>query len=319
MAKQIFHGHDFAYGALELQDGRIACRFSNRVVLLDHTLSNIHHSFEQRCDESNRQLVEHNQCLFFVSNDNFYCWGPDYAKPPALFTRETEFLRFSKPYSSFLKLRNGDIVLGGETMILVRSDNTHIDWPIPSTYGSIELQDGRVAQFGYNQRLYIVDTRETPMQFFALEVYSSRGVFLMQCKNGHLVATYSNGMIAVYDIYRTILIALLTGHSEMVWRVVELPNGCLVSASDDGTLRVWDVDAGISFVLGTGLGPIWHIALMRNGDLISTSEDSSVRIWDVSCWNNFQITQFKRCIDDYLSVLVKDLRPIVFMYLIPCS
>ena len=56
-----------------------------------------------------------------------------------------------------------------------------------------------------------------------------------------------------------------------------------VSASDDGTLKVWDL--GIGAELGTLAGhsrPVWSVALTGDGQrAVSASEDGTLKVWDL--------------------------------------
>lgn len=76
-------------------------------------------------------------------------------------------------------------------------------------------------------------------------------------------------------------IARYTGHNDVIRKLLILPCGTkFVSASNDCTLKVWDLQSGK--VLQTLQGHnsfIYDIALLSNGDLVSTAEDRSVRIW----------------------------------------
>ncbi|SGZ57138.1 CIC11C00000003371 [Sungouiella intermedia] len=76
-------------------------------------------------------------------------------------------------------------------------------------------------------------------------------------------------------------IAKYTGHNDVIRKLLVLPCGTkFVSASNDCTLKVWDLASGN--VLQTLVGHdsfIYDIGILSNGDLVSTAEDRSVRIW----------------------------------------
>jgi hypothetical protein len=90
-------------------------------------------------------------------------------------------------------------------------------------------------------------------------------------------------------------VALLKGHKRWVISLAELPGGRLASGSDDGTVRVWNVDARVetwlqacAFVIEHG-GPVAALAVKPDGRLAAgtlvVSGDSqhkeTLRLWDV--------------------------------------
>lgn len=76
-------------------------------------------------------------------------------------------------------------------------------------------------------------------------------------------------------------IARYTGHNDVIRKLLVLPcRTKFVSASNDCTLKVWDLASGK--VLQTLEGHnsfIYDIGLLSNGDIVSTAEDRSLRIW----------------------------------------
>jgi WD40 repeat protein len=82
------------------------------------------------------------------------------------------------------------------------------------------------------------------------------------------------------------LIGFLNGHTESVNSVAFSPDGTiLASASDDGTIRLWDMASWQ--LLGEPLrghtAPIWSVQFSPDGrTLASASDDASIRLWDVA-------------------------------------
>lgn len=76
-------------------------------------------------------------------------------------------------------------------------------------------------------------------------------------------------------------VARYSGHNDVVRKLLILPDGKhFVSASNDCTLKVWDLATGA--VIRTLSGHesfIYDVAVLSNGDLVSTAEDRSVRVW----------------------------------------
>jgi WD40 repeat protein len=76
--------------------------------------------------------------------------------------------------------------------------------------------------------------------------------------------------------------ARLDGHEKKVSSVRFNPNSTRVaSASDDGTVRLWDSESGAELLVLEGhQGPVTSVAFSSDGqDLISASVDGTVRIW----------------------------------------
>jgi len=77
----------------------------------------------------------------------------------------------------------------------------------------------------------------------------------------------------------------LTGHYVYIQSIVYSPNGCqIASASDDKTVRLWDVKSGSCG--STFIGHRWGVARVvysPEGDQVASAsrEDRMVRIWDI--------------------------------------
>jgi WD40 repeat protein len=59
-----------------------------------------------------------------------------------------------------------------------------------------------------------------------------------------------------------------------------LDNGCLVSASYDKRVRVWDFDSGACKVLDGHIDRVTSVCALRDGRIASGSHDHTVRVWD---------------------------------------
>ena len=94
------------------------------------------------------------------------------------------------------------------------------------------------------------------------------------------------GSITLWDVSTSIgkPVATLTGHSGpkcAVLALAILPDGCLVSGSQDKTIRIWDVSSGICIAVLTGhTDSINTLVVLKNGNIVSGSNDNTIRIWD---------------------------------------
>jgi WD40 repeat protein len=64
-----------------------------------------------------------------------------------------------------------------------------------------------------------------------------------------------------------------------VLAIQALNNGDLASGSDDGTMKLWDVENGTVKKDKYVNSAITSFLLLENGDLVSGSADGSVIIW----------------------------------------
>jgi len=81
------------------------------------------------------------------------------------------------------------------------------------------------------------------------------------------------------------LIRTLTGHTAWVRGCAVSPDGAwIVSASEDRTLKIWDVATGTERATFRGHGgPVNGCAVSPDGTwIVSASEDTTLRIWDAA-------------------------------------
>ena len=73
---------------------------------------------------------------------------------------------------------------------------------------------------------------------------------------------------------------MLVGHTDGVRGVCALPDGRVVSASSDSTLRVWDVATGVCERVLTGhTQSVADVCVIADGRVASASADKTVRVW----------------------------------------
>ena len=79
------------------------------------------------------------------------------------------------------------------------------------------------------------------------------------------------------------IVKLLNGHAQIVRALQLLNTDYLISASDDGTIKLWDLENG--YCVKTYLGhadSVCDIKIMKNGNLASCSSDKTVKVWNLA-------------------------------------
>jgi WD40 repeat protein len=72
---------------------------------------------------------------------------------------------------------------------------------------------------------------------------------------------------------------VLEGHTDSVWALTVLPDGRVVSGSDDKSVRVWDLAGGTPRVLEGHTDRVLALAALSDGRVVSGSSDNTVRVW----------------------------------------
>lgn len=73
-----------------------------------------------------------------------------------------------------------------------------------------------------------------------------------------------------------------TGHTDIVYALVALPDGNFISGSYDTTIKRWDTKSGTCLATLSGhSGGIYALALLPDGSLVSGSRDTTIKHWDI--------------------------------------
>jgi WD40 repeat protein/serine/threonine protein kinase len=138
--------------------------------------------------------------------------------------------------------------------------------------GSIVVgdSDGRLRRLGEGSEL--LDTSEQGVTAMAVS------------RDGRLIAVGGReGTIRCFDVAAGGLVQRFEGHTAGVTAIAFTPGGDLVSAGNDGTLRLWSTDrSGLPELLADGLDGVLAVAASADGRfLASAGWDGQVTVWSL--------------------------------------
>jgi WD40 repeat protein/DNA-binding SARP family transcriptional activator len=99
-----------------------------------------------------------------------------------------------------------------------------------------------------------------------------------------VVSGDQDGEVAVWDVDTSARVHRLAAHTGAVGGLAFGDDGTLVTASEDGTARVWDLATGRERATFLGHNaPLHHVAVSPDGSRVATaSDDRTVKLWDPS-------------------------------------
>src|SRR6185369_13370147 len=118
------------------------------------------------------------------------------------------------------------------------------------------------------------------IKFNNINNYSPRENFLLEGKEYRDLQKEQELMMEVKSLKLT---HKLTSHKGLVYSLAVLPDGNIISASDDKTLKIWDVyDYTCIRTLEGHNGCVYTVIILPDGKLASGSFDKTIRLW-TSC------------------------------------
>jgi WD40 repeat protein len=100
----------------------------------------------------------------------------------------------------------------------------------------------------------------------------------------YLATTSLENLIRIWDVGRASLFASIKGHGDLIKHVEFSPvdNNILLTASNDGTARLWDLDGVLTTALPHDHAPTFAVFSPDNEDLLTGGGDTAVHLWDVA-------------------------------------
>ena len=91
-------------------------------------------------------------------------------------------------------------------------------------------------------------------------------------RDGRAVFSTSGRVINIWNVETGRLLRRLTGHSRDIWRVTTNPNGLhIASGSQDGTIKIWDIDTGNNLQTINLSGTVTAITYRYDGKIIAAA------------------------------------------------
>ena len=160
------------------------------------------------------------------------------------------------------------------------------------------LKDKRLVSCSSDRSIAVYNYSYEP-QIQILNAHSGYVYTLCVSRNRVLISGSSDKMIKIWRVNQNDyeLVHTLQGHTDEVYKVIELEDGRLCSCSSDATIKVWDSSTYQPITTITGhTGAVVGIIEM-NDYIISVSDyiNDGLRIWNKSTYNSVKIIQLVYC------------------------
>lgn len=184
------------------------------------------------------------------------------------------------------------IASAGQDATIFLSDVAESNFKKGDDYGSFQLvgHQGNICAVSYKDGLIASSSWDS-----TAKIWDANGKELLFDLKGHESSVWDvkivdadNYVFLTSSADRTIRkwvknkeVARFSGHSDVVRALAVFPDGKrFASTSNDGTVRIWDLESGKNLQTLTGHDSfVYAVAVLPNGDLVSTGEDRTVRVW----------------------------------------
>lgn len=143
----------------------------------------------------------------------------------------------------------------------------------------IELNDGRVASGGRDGSIRIWDGEDELSG--ALIGHSQSVLGMIEVRPGVIASISRDRTLRYWDITEQRCIRSITAHTAAVLSIVSTSDRMVATGSADHTISLWTEDGTLIQPLKGHEGWVWGLANVGQDLLASASEDGSVRIWNL--------------------------------------
>jgi WD40 repeat protein len=115
----------------------------------------------------------------------------------------------------------------------------------------------------------------------------------------YIVISYLSGDLAVFNVKTGKVLHTMHGHTDIISATVMLDNRHLLSASDDNTLRLWNINNGRCVKVIKVDSPVRTLGLLDGGHVLSASMDKHLSIWNIEAGEIIAQYELGDPADDY--------------------
>jgi len=146
--------------------------------------------------------------------------------------------------------------------------------------GALVLPDGGVLTWSADQTLRLWDSKTVACREILEGHTKSADVLVLP--DGSVVS-WADKTLRLWDAATGKCRAVLEGHMERIKGVLTMPDGGILSWSNDKTIRVWDPATGTCrTVLEGHTNGVWGALMLPDGGVLSWSSDKTLRVWDAT-------------------------------------
>ena len=127
-------------------------------------------------------------------------------------------------------------------------------------------------------------------------------------RNGQLASGSGDYTIKIWNIVSGKCTQTLQGHSDLVYQLLQLKSGDLVSCSrKDHNIKIWNLTEGICIRTLVG-HTCWVISIIVNSQsntLVSSSQENTIKTWNLEtgeCVNTLEIQNEDDCLNDLIFI-----------------
>ena len=191
----------------------------------------------------------------------------------------------------------------GKYIISASADKTVRVWDVENDYKCIKILGGHtlaVVSLSYSRdgNFFATGSSDRTIRLWDINNLTQKDHkevagdlkegYKLECNN--FVLSISKNDIEIYDLDSEQRIETLKGHTDYIKSASYSPDGkYIASASDDKTIRIWDVNNHYECIktLEGHTDEVLHLSFSPDGEyIVTTSSDKTIRIWDVK--NDFE-------------------------------
>ena len=97
------------------------------------------------------------------------------------------------------------------------------------------------------------------------------------------VGTCTTNVVQIWNFDNNTLISSMSGHTQCVNSLLQLPSGALVTSGSDGLVKIWDLTTYtlIKTLTSAGVTDVRSIFLLSNG-LLAAAGTNNILLWDIA-------------------------------------